>query len=189
MVRGLARAGRERDAATLSSLHRKLVNCSRDIIRNRTSILALLHSLSEKESSKAQPSPFTSSINNSHVNALNSRINKTALSVSVSNLRSSSLSHSTSHPTLASQFHPPLPPKPKSRPPSLCAVDNDSYGPANPTVDVSAPTAKSFDLAPSEQDLVRELVFVFQGIEGSIIKRKGQTYTLDPKVFFVCTSA
>jgi len=183
MVRGLARAGRERDAATLSSLHSKLVNCSRDIIRNRTSILALLHSLSEKESAKAQPSPFTSSINTSHVNALNSRTNKTALSVSGSNLRSSSLSHSTSHPTLASKFHPPLPPKPKSRPPSLCAVDYDSYGPANPTVDVSVSTAKSSDLAPSEQDLVRELVFVFQGIEGSLIKRKGQIYSLDPKVF------
>jgi hypothetical protein len=36
--------------------------------------------------------------------------------------------------------------------------------------------------APAEQDLVRELVFVSQGIEGSLITHRGGNYTPDKKV-------
>ena len=50
IVRKLVRNGRDRDAAKLSSLHTKLAASSKDILRNRASILALLYSLSEDAS-------------------------------------------------------------------------------------------------------------------------------------------
>merc|ERR1719233_282803 len=150
-----------------------------------TSILALLHSLSEKEpSTTSQPSPFTSSLPNS-----NSSQEPNKPSLSSSGLGSSSffraplsshpslsnisLTHSTSHPSLSASSHPPLPPKPRSRPTSLYAVETDS---------VTSPGARPSDPAPSEQDLVRELVFVFQGIEGSLIKCEGGNYSLDKNI-------
>ena len=186
MLKSLARSGRDRDAAQLSSLHSKLVSCSKDILRNRTSILALLHSLSEKDlSSTSQPSPFTYSLPH------NSSQEPSKISVSSSGLGSSSLfraplsshpslsnsslSHSTSHPSFSTSSHPPLPPKPKSRPTSLYAVETDS---------VATPGGRSSDsTAPSEQDLVRELVFVFQGIGGSLIRSEDGNYSLDKNIF------
>ena len=43
----LVRSGRDRDAATLDSLATKLAASSRDILKNRASILTLLYSLSK----------------------------------------------------------------------------------------------------------------------------------------------
>jgi len=186
MVKGMARAGRERDAAQLTSLHTKLVSCSKDILRNRTSILALLHSLSEKKATTAvQPSPFTSSL--PHNNSYNQTSNKSSSSglgstfraplSSHPSLSNHTLSHSTSQPSLSGSFHPPLPPKPRSRPSSLYAVETDSVSRSS-----SSPVVRPSDPAPSQQDLVRELVFVFQGIEGALIKCERGDYSLDKNV-------
>ena len=49
-VSRLVRSGRDRDAAILSGLHSKLSACSKDILRNRASILTLLYSLSDEAS-------------------------------------------------------------------------------------------------------------------------------------------
>ena len=49
-VSRLVRSGRDRDAAVLSGLHTKLSACSKDILRNRASILTLLYSLSDEAS-------------------------------------------------------------------------------------------------------------------------------------------
>ena len=124
MVKGMAKTGRERDEAQLTSIHTKLVSCSKDILRNRTSILALLHSLSEKKAITAvQPSPLTSSL--PHNNSYNQTSNKSSSSGLGSNFRAPlsshpslsnhTLSHSTSQPSLSGSIHPPLPPKPRSR--------------------------------------------------------------------------
>jgi len=186
MLKSLARSGRDRDAAQLSSLHSKLVSCSKDILRNRTSILALLHSLSEKDlSSTSQPSPFTSSLPHNNSSQEPSKISVSSSGLGNSSLfraplsshpslSNSSLSHSTSHPSFSTSSHPPLPPKPKSRPTSLYAVETDS---------VATPGGRPSDsTAPSEQDLVRELVFVFQGIGGSLIKCEDGNYSLDKNI-------
>jgi len=177
ILKSLARSGRDRDAAQLTSLHTKLVGCSKDILRNRTSILTFLHSLSERDASTThQPSPFTSSLQHSNSLALSSNGFGSSFRAPLSlhpSLSNTSISHSTSQPSLSTNFHPPLPPKPKSRPSSLYEVD--SY--ASPT-SVGRPS----DLALSEQDLVRELVFVFQGIEGSLIRYENGNFSLDKKI-------
>jgi len=188
IIKSLARGGRERDAAQLSSLHSKLVSYSKDILRNRTSILVLLHSLSGRENSK-QPSPFTSSV--PHTNRPNqSTSNHSSLSSSglgsfrapISShpsLSNTGISHSTSQPSIALNIHPPIPPKPRSRPSSLYAVEGE---PDTRNTLHSVPTVKPSDPAPSEQDLVRELVFVFQGIEGKLIRSENDYYRLDKKM-------
>ena len=109
MVKGMAKTGRERDEAQLTSIHTKLVSCSKDILRNRTSILALLHSLSEKKATTAvQPSPLTSSL--PHNNSYNQTSNKSSSSGLGSNFRAPL----SSHPFITTPFPTPLvsPPSP-----------------------------------------------------------------------------
>ena len=153
MVKGMAKTGRERDEAQLTSIHTKLVSCSKDILRNRTSILALLHSLSEKKATTAvQPSPLTSSL--PHNNSYNQTSNKSSSSGLGSNFRAPlsshpslsnhTLSHSTSQPSLSGSIHPPLPPKPRSRLSSLYAEETNSASRSS-----SSPVVRPSDPVPS----------------------------------------
>ena len=50
----LVRSGRDRDAVTLDSLATKLTASSRDILKNRASILTLLYSLSKDAGSNKE---------------------------------------------------------------------------------------------------------------------------------------
>ena len=137
MVRKLVRAGRDREAADVSKLHSKLVSCSKEILRNRPSILTLLYSLSENSTDKENiPQYFTGQ------NTLNTPGLRTSRSVSG-----------------LSGYHPPLPPRPRSRPASL-----HEAGPGEQTETDSGKSRKARVSAttPGEQELVRELLYVFQ---------------------------
>jgi len=165
LVKGLARRGREREGAQVAALHQKLVGCSRGIIRNRSSLLCLLASLSE--SSRAARD-FAALI----------------LPANPAPLRSGS---SRSVPVTPG-YHPPVPPKPRSRPPSalLDQIDGDDGGGRGAGGGGRGRTPAEVQYlqgtAPRQEALVRELVFAFQGIPGNIILDTGGRYSLDKSV-------
>ena len=137
MVRKLVRAGRDREAADLSRLHSKLVTCSKEILRNRASILTLLYSLSENTTNKENiPQYFTGQ------NTLNTTSLRTSRSMSG-----------------LSGYHPPLPPRPRSRPVSLHEAGS---GDQTETDSGKNMKARASATTPGEQELVRELLYVFQ---------------------------
>ena len=138
MQRKLVRAGRDREAADVSRLHSKLVSSSKEILRNRASILTLLYSLSENTTDKENiPKYFTGQ------NTLNT---------------TSSLRTSRSVSGL-SGYHPPLPPRPRSRPASLHEAGS---GDQTETDSGKNLKARASVTTPGEQELVRELLYVFQ---------------------------
>jgi len=163
LVKGLARRGRERDANTLTALHARLVVCSKGILRNRASILSLLGSLSEKSLSPAQTNQFPSLV----------------LPSNLVTLRQNRSNSQPPTPGPTPGYHPPLPPKPRSRPGSQYLDQAD--GEASKPLPVVRP---SEDCSPTEQELVRELVFVFQGIPGSFLQVDEATgrYSMTRKV-------
>ena len=160
LVRGLARQGRESEAAQLSNLHTKLISSSRNILRNRTSILSLLHSLGQKETCKAAPQPFFEanghprlSLSGAHTGRVAKHSGKLPPSQSTGRLDRPGSSSGTAHP--------PLPPKPRPRPSSLYSTETDGQPAARLPAEATA---------VSQAELVTELLFVFQGIEGKLIK-------------------
>jgi len=154
----LVREGRDRDAVRFGELHNKLKRSSGDILRNRVAILRLLQSLSEKSSSvHSAPVAFT-----------------TPAPSTSSTLRDTS----PIPPPSRTDFHPPLPPKPRSRPNSMVLQNTEIDGPltGTPTIPV-VPTQPS---QTGERELVRELIYVFQGIDGKIIRKSssGEKFSL-----------
>ena len=158
------------------------MGCSRGIIRNRASILSLLASLSEASAS-------SSSSSRQKTEAFPS-LNLSSQNLAVT-LRPSSRTGSTASSNLSgvSGFHPPLPPKPRSRPSSqhLDQADGEGRGSVDRETVLTSGRG-SANLRPKgqwpqqgcnvrEEELVRELVYVFQGIQGSLI-------TLDSRLEF-----
>jgi len=151
----LVREGRERDAVRFGELHNKLKRSSGDILRNRVAILRLLQSLSEKSSTvHGAPVAFATP----------------AVPASLGGGLSSS------HPK--TDFHPPLPPKPRSRPNSMVFQTSEADG--RPTPSPTIPTVPTAPSQTSERELVRELIYVFQGIDGKIIRKSstGEKFSL-----------
>ena len=184
LVKSLARRGKEREGAQVVTLHQKLVGCSRGIIRNRASILSLLASLSGETSGSIQKSNTFPSLTLSQPPVTLRPSSRTGSSSNASNF---------SGVTSSSGYHPPLPPKPRSRPSSqhFDQPDGERRSQERENVPITAPGASvrgSSNLAKpkgqqwpqqgcnvQEEELVRELVYVFQGIQGSLITREPTT--------------
>ena len=82
-------------------------------------------------------------------------------------------------------YHPPLPPKPRSRPGSQYGgqteTDSDNSRHAALPIAPGATSALS-KASPSDLELVRELLFVFLGIEGSLIRYDEGKFSLSKKM-------
>ena len=182
LVKGLARRGKEKEGAQVVALHQKLVGCSRGIIRNRASILSLLASLSESSSGRQKNEAFPSlTLSQPQVTLRPS-----------SRTGSSSTASNFSGAATGSGYHPPLPPKPRSRPSSQYLDQADGERETTPSSGkevMSDPSARgpgNLAIRPKgqwrqqgcnvrEEELVRELVYVFQGIQGSHITLDSST--------------
>jgi len=168
-VSRLVRSGRDRDAAILSGLHSKLSACSKDILRNRASILTLLYSLSDEASGNKEnqiPSVFTD----------------TGSTQTNSTLKTPVLRSSKSISSGLTGYHPPLPPKPRSRPNSVYGhTETDSDNGKQLPVNFASSIPITSKVAPSDLQLVKELLYVFQGIEGNLIKYSDGKFTLSKK--------
>ena len=145
MVKKLVRAGKDRDAAEISRLHSKLMSSGKEILRNRPSILALLYSLSEVSRGKENvPQYFTGQ------NTLNTPVVSLRTSRSVTGL------------SAEPGYHPPLPPRPRSRPSSLHEASPAPAPPVPDRTETDGGRERPSDAPPSEEALVRELLYVFQ---------------------------
>ncbi len=200
------RDGRERDTVLFTELHLKLQKSS--IIKNREAVLALLLSLSERTSrgtSKKQP-PFSSV----SVTTINGTVESGGVTVvgpahdAQSFLSSVIPAPYRNHPSALSNgnlelplrrteellrspdYRPPLPPKPRNivspsqnRTPLAKSLfrrtDVVDGGPLKWSG--SEPETEAF-----EKELIRELLYVFQGIEGSILLRNSDGS------FYLCPS-
>ena len=102
------------------------MGCSRGIIRNRASILSLLASLSEASASSSSSRQKTDAFPSLNLSSQNLAVT----------LRPSSRTGSTASSNLSgvSGYHPPLPPKPRSRPSSqhLDQADGEGRGSVDP---------------------------------------------------------
>ena len=205
------RSGRDRDAARLDSLATKLAASSRDILKNRASILTLLYSLSKdagcNKENQVHSSYQSLSLDNKFVCIELLTMKFQVPSFFSSNPSSSSLSQppvlrsSKSTGTGLGGYHPPLPPKPRSRPGSQYGgqteTDSDNSRHAALPIAPGATSALS-KASPSDLELVRELLFVFQvilsdtsvrfsscyfqGIEGSLIRYDEGKFSLSKKM-------
>ena len=84
---------------------------------------------------------------------------------SIQDIRSSRGSSASGHSHVGG-FHPPIPPKPKN-PEGLIQQRNS---PPRQAQAVARPT--------SERELIRELIFSFQGIEGTVLRRKNDRFAI-----------
>ena len=147
MERKLVRAGRDREAADISRLYSRLVTCSKEILRNRPSILALLYSLSETSRDKENIPQYFTGQNTVNTPAVSLRGSRSVTGLSA-----------------VPGYHPPLPPRPRSRPTSLYeASAGPSAGPASvDRTETDGGRERPLAAAPAEESLVRELLYVFQ---------------------------
>ena len=192
------RDGRERDTVTFTELHLKLQRSP--IVRNREAVLTLLMCLSERSSkggSKKVP-PFSSV----SVSTINGTVESGGVTVvGVNEAKSGFLSSVIPAPyrnrptSLSSNgngielplkrteellrspdYRPPLPPKPRNivSPSQHRAPLSKTLFPKKDTVDGGSPKWASAEpeTEASEKELIRELIYVFQGIEGTILIRK-----------------
>ena len=151
MERKLVRAGRDREAADISRLYSRLVTCSKEILRNRPSILALLYSLSETSRDKENIPQYFTGQNTVNTPAVSLRGSRSVTGLSA-----------------VPGYHPPLPPRPRSRPTSLYEASagpsaRPSAGPAFvDRTETDGGRERPLAAAPAEESLVRELLYVFQ---------------------------
>jgi len=199
IVKQLVREGRQQDAVNISSLLSSLRQSGTHILRNRAAILTFLHSLSERRDIQIQA--FSTPLHHkypSHSSGFSSisTIHPPAASSNISLHPSSTMSASHTFTTNSTNqqrpsttkpqdsYHPPVPPKPRSRPNSVVLngteVDGSGKTPqSQSTFSTGVGTIPSVFPGPpqtSELDLVKELVYVFQGIEGKIIRRDPATF-------------
>lgn len=200
----LVRDGRERDTVNFTELHLKLQKSS--IIKNREAVLTLLLCLSERtnrSSSKKIP-PFSSV----SVTTINGTVESGGVTVvgvgsdAKSFLSSVIPAPYRNRPTTLSNgnlelplkrteellrspdYRPPLPPKPRNIvSPSQHRAPKSLYR-REDQVDGGPPKWSSHEpeTEASEKELIRELLYVFQGIEGSILLRNSDGS------FYLCPS-
>ena len=190
------RDGRERDTVTFTELHLKLQKSS--IIKNRESILQLLLCLSERTNrggpkkippfSSVSVSTINGTVESGGVTVVGGSETKSFLSSVIPapyRGRPTSLNGNLDLPLRKTEellrspdYRPPLPPKPRNivspshhRPPQ-------DKGFVSKTDIVDGGPQKWTRLEPeteaAERELIRELLYVFQGIEGSIFLRNGE---------------
>lgn len=175
LTRQLVRDGRPEDALTLSHLLLNLKKASSDILRNRAAVLTLLSSLAARRGSAPPISAFSTPL----------QIGHGSKSSGFSSITTPGLS--TIHHPANDGYHPPVPPKPRSRPNSGIFQNSEIDGTGTASVrhfslvqqttitegrQQTIPGVRPATAQTSEEELVRDLVFVFQGIEGSLIRRQ-----------------
>ncbi|XP_023329140.1 uncharacterized protein LOC111701895 [Eurytemora carolleeae] len=198
IVKQLFRDGRQNDAVRMSELLDNLRKCK--ILRNLPSILSFLSSAGERKDTQiyAFSTPLTQSYNPSRSSGFSSLSSIQPPTSSSAPLHSSSntlhqssnLLHLSSNLSLvqstnrsskyADSYHPPVPPKPRSRPNSVLMNGTEVDGLAKiassqsqpnlyaigagrvPGVSQTIPGVVPGPTQTSELELVRELVYVFQ---------------------------
>ena len=81
-----------------------------------------------------------------------------------------------------SGYHPPIPPKPRSRPSSVYGGHTETDSDNTKHATVPAPITAHTKTAPTDQELVRELLFVFQGIDGKLILCNEGKFSFSKKI-------
>eukprot|EP00095_Tigriopus_kingsejongensis_P010994 maker-scaffold281_size224178-snap-gene-1.36 protein:Tk10994 transcript:maker-scaffold281_size224178-snap-gene-1.36-mRNA-1 annotation:"gamma-tubulin complex component 3" len=159
----LVREQRGEDVAKFKDLYIRLQKPS--VLQNRSGILSLLFHLSEKPGASKfrkvapfQIKPAVHSTPQPHHNGTSVGVSMLAANGGSSYL--SSIHEIRSH--LGPGYHPPLPPKPKSPIQHLLQAKQSA----------SPPRAT---LRGSEKELLRELIYSFQGIEGHLLQMNPQT--------------
>jgi len=163
------------------------------IIKNREAILSLLLNLSERSSraghkkvppfSSVSVSTINGTVESGGVTVVGSKSFLSAVIPAPYRSRPTSINGNLDLPLRRTEellrspdYRPPLPPKPRSivspsqhrGPPSFKAHKNDFVDGGPPKWTRNEPETEA-----SEKELIRELLYVFQGIEGSILLRDG----------------
>jgi len=211
IVKQLIREGRQQEAVRVTELLTTLRQSSQHILRNLPAVLTFLLSMgdrrsdpvfnvalrseaniaysaqrsevSERRDAFSTPKPYS---NPSLPNGVGSVSTIHPVYASNNQYHHNSTSRSRSSNNIDTMFHPPIPPKPRSRPNSAMmngnmAADQIDGVPSRLHPSQSHPNLNAMGrtpMAPSaslhsavEPQLVKELIYVFQGIEGKLIRR------------------
>lgn len=180
--KSLIRDGRDRETATFTELHLRLQKSS--IVKNREAILQLFHNLSERtqRSVPKKIPPFAASNTAVSVSTTNGTVESGGVTVATSD-SGDNLTNGGKHylsqvipapfrtrPTCfngnlspaSGDTRPPLPPKPRN-------VQSPRHPSKAKAFLHLPPEAESEEGKASEVELLRELLYVFQGIQGTIL--------------------